>query len=80
MRSIAIGSARGPASVTSAAVVSRLPGTERPARSESSRPSPSCTVRAVNATSKPARASATAVALPIPRLAPVTRAVFVVID
>ena len=41
---------------------------------ECSRASPSSKVRAMIATSKPAWASATAVALPIPRLAPVTNA------
>jgi hypothetical protein len=33
-------------------------------------------VRAVTATSKPAAASSTAIALPMPRLAPVTKATF----
>ncbi len=41
---------------------------------ECSRPSPSRRVRAVMATSKPARAAAMATALPMPRLAPVTNA------
>ena len=45
-----------------------------PAVDECSRSSPSCRVRAPMATSWPARARWTAMALPIPRLAPVTRA------
>ncbi len=75
MRSIGTDSARRPRASIAAAVVSRLPGMTPPPRSESSTPSPSWTVRAVMATSKPASASAIAVAFPMPRLAPVTRAV-----
>ena len=56
----------------------RLPGSgdmsEAFSVDECSRASPSSTVRAMIATSKPAFASATAVALPMPRLAPVTNA------
>ena len=63
---------------TSAAVDERLPGSgdmsEAFSVDECSRASPSSKVRAMIATSKPASASATAVALPIPRLAPVTNA------
>jgi hypothetical protein len=74
-RSATTGTARTPRASIAAAVSSRLPGTGPPPPvSESSRPSPGRRVRAVIATSKPAAASATAVALPMPRLAPVTRA------
>ena len=73
-RSITTGSARRPVASIAFAVVSRLPGIERAAPSESSTPSPSRTVRPVITTSRPASASAIAAALPIPRLAPVTKA------
>ena len=72
-RSAWIGRARPPADSISRAVVSRLPGMRTPgAEPESSKASPSRTVRAVIATSNPAVARAMADALPIPRLAPVT--------
>ncbi len=67
-----------PRARTRAAVSSRLPGSGRPwPVSESSRPSPARRVRPVTATSQPCSASATAVALPMPRVAPVTRALAV---
>src|SRR5690606_11977679 len=70
---------RTPSASTSRAVVASEPGSgevsERATVDECSRPSPSSTVRAVTATSWPARARCTATALPIPRLAPVTNAV-----
>ena len=70
-----MGRARPPTASISRAVVSRLPGMGSP-RSEpdSSKASPSRTVRAVMATSRPAAARAMADALPMPRLAPVTSA------
>jgi hypothetical protein len=73
-RSIGTGSARRPAASIACAVVSRLPGIGRPAPSELSTPSPSRMVRPVMTTSSPASASAMAACLPIPRLAPVTKA------
>ncbi len=58
-----------------AAVSGRLPGMARPIPvSESSRPSPGRRVRPMTATSHPEWARARAVALPIPRVAPVTTA------
>ena len=72
-RSMVTSRARRPDCSISSAVASRLPGMTRPPCS-SSRASPSRRVRAATATSKPAAASCTAVALPMPRLAPVTRA------
>ena len=63
------GRARWPCSRILAAVDSRLPGMGKPSEC-----SPSFTVRAVGTTSKPALASATQVAPPMPRLAPVTKA------
>ena len=77
-RSIVMGRARWPRSAISAAVVSRLPGTVTSSpRSDVGAPilpSPSRTVRAVMATSYPASARASALARPIPLLAPVTSA------
>jgi len=68
-------SARPPAASICRAVVSRLPGMGSPrVDPDSSNASPSRTVRAVMATSRPAAARATAEARPIPRLAPVTSA------
>ena len=64
-----------PSPAPAPAVASRLPGRARPPPvSESSRPSPSRRVRPVTATSHPDSARATAVALPMPRVAPVTSA------
>src|SRR4051794_3677046 len=70
-------SALRPSASISAAVVSRLPGiVTGPVSSFTElawpRPSPSWTVRAVIATSKPRRARSRAAHRPIPRLAPVT--------
>ncbi len=78
-RSIGTINARRPCAAISAAVDSRLPGSETTGSSPrtefgSLRPSPSWTVRAVMATSNPPEASAIADALPMPRLAPVTSA------
>ena len=70
-----MGRARPPAASIWRAVVSRLPGTgSPPVEADSSNASPSRMVRAVMATSRPARARASADALPMPRLAPVTSA------
>src|SRR5688572_25560259 len=77
-RSAGSASARTPVASISATVVARLPGSgfvfEARSVEECSRSSPSFTVRAVTATSKPARARWSAHAFPMPRLAPVTNA------
>ena len=69
-----------PSARTNSAVAERLPGRARVSLlatvEEISRDSPSFSVRALIATSKPARARWTAIALPMPRLAPVTNATF----
>src|SRR5664280_364281 len=60
---------------TRVAVSSKLPGRTRPPPvSELSRPSPARRVRPRTATSQPDCAKAMAVAFPIPRVAPVTKA------
>lgn len=74
-RSATSSSERRPSARIASPVSSRLPGSGRPCPvSESSRPSPRRAVRPVTATSQPAAASATAVARPMPLVAPVTRA------
>ena len=79
MRSAGTVRQRTPAAPTSSAVEDNEPGSgvvsDAATVDECSRDSPSVTVRAVSATSNPARARCTAIALPIPRLAPVTKAV-----
>src|SRR3954447_24448896 len=77
-RSAGTTSTCAPSASTANAVDVRLPGNGEVSDSlivdECSRRSPSSTVRAVMATSKPERARWTAMPLPIPRLAPVTNA------
>src|SRR4051812_24956064 len=77
-RSAATARAFAPAASISAVVELRLPGSgvvfDLATVEECSRCSPSCTVRAVMATSNPFLASCLAMALPIPLLAPVTNA------
>ncbi|MNN47196.1 hypothetical protein D3C81_1616080 [compost metagenome] len=71
-----------PSSRTAAAVAARLPASGVPSglRSACWWASPSSSVRALIATSKPARAKASAVARPIPRLAPVMNATLFIAD